>query len=119
MAAILFSLDTPVLLSVFRISGPPGAGNKSKSHPSVPARFYEDPILGMGLDHKIVRSRYNVDEDVPSSLQVGLDERLGILTDKMRDAKSTTDTYIRISNFFLVSHVSVILVPTSVSGSCG
>ena len=78
----------------------------------VPERFFDDPLMGMGLREAVVRSRYSHQEDEPEHKKVTLKQRIEMSVEKMESAKSTTEAYIRITNIFLVSNRSHLFLLT-------
>ena len=69
----------------------------------VPKRFYADILSGMGLSEAVVEERYVDQGDRPDHLKVTLEQKKDMAVQKMMSAKTTTDTYIRIANIYLVS----------------
>lgn len=74
-----------------------------RDYAHVPDRFFEDPLMGMGLSEAVVRSRYHHQQDEPGHKKVTLEQRMRMAVEKMKSAKTTTAPYVRITNIFLVS----------------
>lgn len=66
---------------------------------SLLTRFFEDPLVGLGLDEDFVASQFESSDD---KLAVGWKTRLEELLTKMKSHKSTYQQYVRYWNIFLV-----------------
>lgn len=71
--------------------------------------FFENPLLGMGIDPELAAFRH---EEHYKALNddMTLSSRIHLMLEKMEKRKKTTSrTYIRTSNLYLVNGIVIIL----------